>query len=262
MENKKSASPTRKRTIRSFAIFAAMAILAVWIWVRAFQMPDREGMPSPFRRALEWNGKIWHALYRSDRPARGVAPPTGKKPRFNGDLGLNSPIDLASWKMEVVSDDQDPRTRKLEIGMAEIRALPRTESTTDFHCIEGWSDEMSYAGVRFSDFLRYYGLGTRSGGMIDPSRPPADTYRYVGLETPDGEYYVSIDMDSMLHPQTLLAYEMNGKALDLPNGAPLRLIIPVKYGIKSLKRIGRIFFSDRRPPDYWAEQGYDWFSGL
>jgi DMSO/TMAO reductase YedYZ molybdopterin-dependent catalytic subunit len=55
---------------------------------------------------------------------------------------------------------------------------------------------------------------------------------------------------------------MNGKPLGDKNGAPLRLIVPVKYGIKSLKRIGKIFFSDTRPKDYWAEQGYDWFSGL
>ena len=41
-----------------------------------------------------------------------------------------------------------------------------------------------------------------------------------------------------------------------------RLVIPVKYGIKNLKRIGKIFFSDKRPRDYWAEQGYDWFAGL
>jgi len=55
---------------------------------------------------------------------------------------------------------------------------------------------------------------------------------------------------------------VNGKPLPLENGAPLRLIIPVKYGIKNLKRIGTITFSNNRPPDYWAEQGYDYYSGL
>jgi DMSO/TMAO reductase YedYZ molybdopterin-dependent catalytic subunit len=80
--------------------------------------------------------------------------------------------------------------------------------------------------------------------------------------TPDGGYYVSIDMPSMLHPQTLLAFEMNERPLLNQDGAPLRLLIPVKYGIKSIKRIGRILFSKRRPPDYWAERGYDWYAGL
>jgi DMSO/TMAO reductase YedYZ molybdopterin-dependent catalytic subunit len=60
----------------------------------------------------------------------------------------------------------------------------------------------------------------------------------------------------------ILAYEMNAKPLMPKHGEPLRLIIPVKYGIKNLKRIGSITFNDQRPPDYWAEQGYDYYSGL
>lgn len=84
----------------------------------------------------------------------------------------------------------------------------------------------------------------------------------MGLETPNGMYYVGLDMDSVLHPQTLLAYEMNDKPLTIDHGAPLRLIVPVKYGIKCLKRIGTIYFSNERPRDYWAEQGYDYYSGL
>jgi len=55
---------------------------------------------------------------------------------------------------------------------------------------------------------------------------------------------------------------MNGQPLPLDQGYPLRLIIPVKYGIKHLKRIGTLFFDNNRPPDYWYERGYDYFSGL
>ena len=86
--------------------------------------------------------------------------------------------------------------------------------------------------------------------------------KYVGFVTPDKRYYVGIDMPSIMHPQTLLCYEMNGKPLPMNQGYPLRLIIPVKYGIKHLKRIGTISFSNQRPPDYWYEQGYDYYSGL
>ncbi len=68
-------------------------------------------------------------------------------------------------------------------------------------------------------------------------------------------------MASALHPQTLLAYEMAGSALTLEHGAPLRLVTPVKYGIKSIKRIGTIRFTNDRPADYWAERGYDWYAG-
>jgi DMSO/TMAO reductase YedYZ molybdopterin-dependent catalytic subunit len=82
------------------------------------------------------------------------------------------------------------------------------------------------------------------------------------MKTPDEEYYVSIDMPGALHPQTLLAYEMNGAPLTAKHGAPLRLVVPVKYGIKNIKQIGRIEYTNSRPDDYWAERGYDWYAGL
>ena len=82
------------------------------------------------------------------------------------------------------------------------------------------------------------------------------------MSTPDDHYYVGIDTPSALHPQTLLCYEMNGQPLPRRHGAPLRLIIPVKYGVKNLKNIGKMFFSNDRPRDYWFERGYDYYCGL
>ncbi len=234
-------------TLRAFLGLATGLFLLAGLWNWARHQPEIDGIPAPFRRVLSWNGELWQALFRPERENKYPPPERGKRPRFNGDLGLRSPIDLATWSFAVV---REPRTGPdLKLGMPELRLLPRTDSSAQFYCIEGWSDPISYAGVRFSDFLKHI--------QVSPS-----DFRYVGLETPDREYYVSIDMESMLHPQTLLAYEMNGKPLDLPNGSPLRLIIPVKYGIKSLKRIGRITLSNTKPPDYWAERGYDWFAGL
>ena len=86
--------------------------------------------------------------------------------------------------------------------------------------------------------------------------------KYVGMMTPDEEYYVGVDMPSALHPQTILCYEHNNKPLTPDHGYPLRLIIPVKYGIKSIKRIGSMYFDNEKPSDYWAERGYDYYSGL
>jgi len=128
--------------------------------------------------------------------------------------------------------------------------LPKTEIVFDFKCVEGWDQISHWEGVKFSDFIDHYHLREET------------KLQYVGLATPDEGYYVGLDMLSALHPQTLLAYEVNDEPLPLDHGFPLRLIIPVKYGIKNLKRIGSISFSDQRPPDYWAEQGYDYFSGL
>ena len=66
----------------------------------------------------------------------------------------------------------------------------------------------------------------------------------------------------MLHPQTVLAYEMNEAPLSAENGLPLRLIIPIKYGIKNIKWVSAVRLSADRPADYWAERGYDWYAGL
>jgi hypothetical protein len=241
--------PARLRTRRSivFGIVSAITGASLWRWLLTRE--EEQGTPWPFRRVLELNGRIAHRLFSGTReaPAPRVANPT---PRVNGDIGLEGPVDPAHWKLGVEAAGAPLASFSLE----DIHALPRSSALVEFKCIEGWSDAFSYTGVRFSDFVAE--LSRRTG------RADLGDFKYVGLETPDREYYVSIDRESMLHPQTLLAYEMAGGPLSADHGAPLRLVIPVKYGIKSLKRIGRIFFSDARPPDYWAEQGYDWHAGL
>jgi DMSO/TMAO reductase YedYZ molybdopterin-dependent catalytic subunit len=154
----------------------------------------------------------------------------------------------------------DGRTRRFTLD--ELRALPRTEFTTEFKCIEGWSQIVTWAGVRLTDFLDRYPLATASGQPItDPSAPPADAAPYASFVTPDGQYYVGIELETVLHPQTLLCYELNGTLLTGPHGAPLRLVTPLKYGVKHLKRIGTLAFTAQRPADYWAERGYDWYAG-
>jgi len=148
----------------------------------------------------------------------------------------------------------------LLLTLDDIKSLPRIEMTTELKCIEGWSTIVNWAGARFSDFIAQFLPATRNGSQPDLRRAD-DFVQYVSMVTPDGGYYVGMDMPSILHPQTLLAYEMNGAPLTLPHGAPLRLVTPTKYGIKQIKRIGRISFTDERPADYWGERGYDWYSG-
>jgi hypothetical protein len=252
----------RRRTIVSLLTFALAAAGLYGAWRGARQAPDAGGLPAPFRAALETNGAIWRGLFGANLSVPRGLPPPGKRPRVNGDLGLEAPVDAAAWRLEVLPPEGAPEARRLSLSMEDLRKLPRAESSAEFRCIEGWSEPITYAGVRFADFLRILGLGGRRGPAPFQEPRPADLLPYVALETPDGEYYVSLDMESMLHPQTILAYEMNGQPLRPENGAPLRLVVPVKYGFKSLKRIGRISFSAVRPRDYWAENGYDWFAGL
>ena len=148
------------------------------------------------------------------------------------------------------------------LDLAAVQAGPRIDLVTEFKCVEGWGEVMHFGGVRFLDFVTKLGLATRSGQAPDPQSNPRDLYRYVYLATPNEEYYVGLDMASALHPQTLLCDTMNGQPLTGEHGAPLRLYLAVKYGYKSLKRIGLIRFQDEPPPDYWAERGYDWYAGL
>jgi hypothetical protein len=148
----------------------------------------------------------------------------------------------------------------LLLTLNDIKNLPRVEMTTELKCIEGWSTIVNWSGARFSDFIAQFLPATHNGSQPDINRPQ-DFLPYVSLVTPDGGYYVGMDMPSILHPQTLLVYEMNGESLSLQHGAPLRLVTPTKYGIKQIKRIGRISFTDERPADFWAERGYDWYSG-
>lgn len=207
-----------------------------------------DGAYSVHRRAFLFNEKLGRALFTKTRPSVKKETPSGRSPRVNGDLGLRSDLKMKDYKILIESG-----SKKFSLTPAEFYLLPKQSETTDFRCIEGWSEVTQYAGASFAAFMERYQIGKKTDGTF---------YSYVALETPDEKYYVSIDMESMLHPQTLLAYEMNLKPLSIENGYPLRLLIPIKYGIKSLKRVGKITFSDTRPRDFWAEQGYDWYSGL
>lgn len=148
----------------------------------------------------------------------------------------------------------------LLLTLNDIKNLPRVEMTTELKCIEGWSVVVNWAGARFSDFIAKFLPLTKNNSAPDINRPQ-DFLPFVSLVTPDGGYYVGMDLPSILHPQTLLCYEMNGEPLTPEHGAPLRLVTPTKYGIKQIKRIGRITFTAERPADFWAERGYDWYAG-
>jgi DMSO/TMAO reductase YedYZ molybdopterin-dependent catalytic subunit len=256
-----AAAEARMRLLsrRSFATgaVAAMAGLAGWGWLTT-AAPD-DGIPWPLRGMLRFNQWL----------AEGVASPYGLAPTFpraaahgpprtNGLIGLSSEIETAGWQLRVEHSGRPQQC----IPLTAVQHLSRTDLVTDLRCVEGWSEVMHCGGVRLIDLLTAFGLGTHSGRAPDPAGNPDDLFRYVYVATPDQAYYVGLDMASALHPQTLLCDTMNGRPLTREHGAPLRLYLTVKYGYKSLKRVGLIRFQDDRPPDYWAENGYDWYAGL
>ncbi len=248
----------RRITRRSFVLggIAALSGLGAWYWLRT--RSEASGIPWPLRNTLDFNGRLAEGFFKETRLAPTFSSERAEEPRVNGGLGIEQEIDVARWRLQV---ETPSRNASRAFTLEQIKALPRIEMVTELRCIEGWSNVVAWAGARFIDFAREYRLATHSGDPLDPGRQPRDLFPYVQMETPDGGYYVSLDMASALHPQTLLCYEMNGQPLTSGHGAPLRLVITVKYGIKNIKRIGRIRFLDQRPADYWAERGYDWYAG-
>lgn len=235
---------------RSFLWGAAAtgAGFAGWRWL--YSRPTQDGIPWPFRRALEFNEGLSHAYFRDSRLAPVFPRKSVSTPMTNGDIGMSDDFSSDDWQLTV---DGLESGKTLTLTLEDLKQLPHVESMiTELKCIEGWSVVVEWAGVRLADFIAKYPPARDKEG-----RHPA----FVALETPDGNYYVGLDWESAIHPQTLLCYEMNGLPLTDEHGAPLRLVIPVKYGIKNIKRIGTIRFTNDRPKDYWAEQGYDWYAG-
>src|SRR5713226_7923814 len=217
----------RRLTRRSFitGAGAALAGLGAWRWLTTASL--EEDLPWPLRRVLRFNQELAESLYSSSRlaptfPAESVQGPA----RTNGLVGLANEIDPAGWQLRI---QHQGRAHKQVLRLRDLKILPRTDLVSELKCVEGWSQVMQFGGVRFLDFLTRFGLGTRSG------------------QAPD--------------PQTLLCDSMNWQPLTRQHGAPLRLYLAVKYGYKSLKRVGLIRFQDERPPDYWGERGYDWYAG-
>ncbi len=237
----------RNKTLLAFLFLFLFlgGCVAAWYWLHR-QPKDNEAL-QPLRAVLNNNEKIFRNLLSGGHLARTYPVSAAEHHvRVNGDAGMGNEFDPAAWRLQLVRKAGDT----LLITIDDIKALPRTDVVFDFKCIEGWSQVTHWGGVQFREFAKHYGLDEQT------------QMQYVGLHTPDNEYYVGIDTKSIMHPQTILCYEMNGAPLPMNQGAPLRLIIPVKYGVKHIKRIGTIYFSNQRPPDYWFERGYDYFSGL
>ena len=239
-----------RRSIIAFLIFFLLLFAGykAWRWLYTSPLDNgiKGGIQQPLRNGLNANEKIFTSIFNQNKLIKEYDKSVAaKKVRVNGGLGLDTAFDATKWKLQVLKANGDT----LHISLDEIKQMPKTEVVFNFKCIEGWSQITWWGGVRFSDFAKKYGLFTEL------------QKNYVGMITPDEQYYVGIDMPSILQPQTILCYEMNGAPLPMNQGYPLRLIIPVKYGVKHLKRIGTIYFANQKPADYWAELGYDYYTG-
>jgi DMSO/TMAO reductase YedYZ molybdopterin-dependent catalytic subunit len=149
-------------------------------------------------------------------------------------------FDPATWQLRVGGLVQKPTT----LSYAQLRALPRVEQVSTFHCVTGWTvPNVHWAGVRIADVF----------DLVRPL-PEAGGLQFVSAEDPYVDY---LSMPQVLLRDVMLAYEMDGKPLPREHGAPLRLIIPEMYGYKNVKWLAGINLV-RQPEDgYWEQLGYD-----
>ena len=179
---------------------------------------------------------------RSSRPTRRrISTPEDAFPVYH--IAPDIPIAPAGWKLSVGGRVARPR----QLSLDDLQRLPRTDVRLEHHCVEGWSATANWHGVRVSDLAAFVGAGD-----VD----------YVEFRSFDAGYWSSWDRDSALHPQTLLAYGMNGRPLSPAHGAPLRLYAAVKLGYKQVKYLTEVNFLDRETGGYWEDRGYEWYAGV
>jgi DMSO/TMAO reductase YedYZ molybdopterin-dependent catalytic subunit len=231
-----------RRSRRDFLLFGAGALAAA------------AGARSLLPHALRIDDDVSELLYSPHRmvPTYTKSQITPLRNNYNG--ATPGPEYIPGWQLTL---------NGLASGVSvvlDIRSLMTGfsihEQITRLVCVEGWSGIAWWGGLRFDDLLRAY--------------PPASQARWVRVESsvnldtfgrPD-PYYVSLDLATARHPQTLLATHLNGQALTAEHGAPLRLLAPVKLGLKNVKALTRLTYVAQEPKDYWAERGYSRYDGI
>jgi len=205
------------------------------------------------RTVLTFDDYVSEALYSPTRSVRTYAKSDVTALRNNYAGRTPGPEYLGTWTLTLsgLASGQD-----VVLRIEDLLRFTHHEQVTRLVCVEGWSAIAWWGGLRFDDLLRAY--------------PPADGARWAAMESAvnldwrggSDPYYVSIDLPTARHAQTLLATHQNGQPLTLAHGAPLRLLVPMKLGLKNIKAVTRIAYTRDEPRDYWAERGYSRYDGL
>jgi DMSO/TMAO reductase YedYZ molybdopterin-dependent catalytic subunit len=191
--------------------------------------------------SLWWGETAWNAA----RSVGGALSPIGI-PSVGGGwriFTVNPPMpvfDPKRWRLRIEGLVERP----LELTYEQLRALPRAEQVSDFHCVTGWSvDDVRWAGVRFDALL------ARARPL-----PAAGALSFYSAEQP---YVDSLTLEQSMSVDAMLAYEMDGKPLSRPHGAPARVVMPRMYGYKNVKWVNRIVVTRKPLLGYWEQRGYD-----
>ncbi len=166
------------------------------------------------------------------------------------------------WQVAVEGLVKKPKVFDIDLL---LKAFPLEERVYRMRCVEGWSMVIPWSGFPLAKLLekvepmgdaRYVAFET----LLDPSRMPGQ--REEVLHWP---YVEGLRIDEAMHPLTLLAVGLYGRELPAQNGAPLRLVVPWKYGFKGIKSIVKMSLVSKRPPTTWnisAPAEYGFFSNV
>ena len=167
--------------------------------------------------------------------------------------------DFAGYRLQVTGLVENP----LSLSLDELHAMPSRTQITRHDCVEGWSCIAQWTGVQLSRIL--------DQARVKPAARYVVFHCYDSMEEDAVSdftlYYESIDLVSARHPQTILAYGLNGKTLPVANGAPLRVRIEQQLGYKMAKYIRAIEIVESfaniagGAGGYWEDRGYDWYAG-
>ncbi len=164
---------------------------------------------------------------------------------------------FADWALEVGGLVEQP----LRLTLAELRAMPARTQITRHDCVEGWSAIGKWTGVPLHEVLARARPRTAARYVVFRCADPMEG-------TEESRYYESIDLEDACHPQTILAYGLNGAPLPIANGAPLRLRVERQLGYKMAKYLMSIELVEGFERiaggrgGYWEDRGYEWYAGI
>jgi hypothetical protein len=185
-------------------------------------------------------GAVNRALTPVGKGLSGIVPAAGGGFRFYSVVDQVKPRTAANYRLTVTGLVTAPRT----FGLAELRALPQTRMTAEFHCVTGWTvPNVPWVGVALPDLLDRVGVDSK-----------ATAIRFRSF---DGAYTESLTMAQARRRDVLVATSMLGGPISHDHGGPVRLYVAPMYGYKSIKWLGGIEVVDKVVPGYWERRGYD-----
>ncbi|WP_043320762.1 protein-methionine-sulfoxide reductase catalytic subunit MsrP [Microbulbifer sp. HZ11] len=187
---------------------------------------------------------------------------TGKTDPAENSQGLKT----EPWTLTVEGEVEKPGTVDVWKLMGEIGLEERIYR---MRCVEAWSMNIPWVGFELGKFLKRFAPTSRARyvafeTLYDPQQMPGQRNRYIGGGV-DYPYVEGLRIDEAMHPLTILSVGLYGKTLPPQNGAPIRLVVPWKYGFKGIKSIVKIRLLEQMPPTSWnklAPQEYGFYANV